>query len=419
MSIDTTDVSTSAASAPGCPIDHRAGQRGFSHQKTARVPEPSGPPIERDAAGTWHVREFALARTILRGEDTRQAGFKADLLERLPGAMNRPILYLEGQPHHQQRRQTARFFTPRTVASNYRAMMEALSDQLVAALVRRKRADLSKLSMELAVRVAGKVVGLTNSTIPGMGARLDAFFANGPELPGLSPRELLGFARNQLRVLAFFYLDVKPAIRARRRAPQEDLISHLIEQGYRDTEILTECITYGAAGMATTREFICVAAWHMLEQPELRQRYLAAGEEQRHALLEEILRAEPVVGNLLRRATADIIIEHDGAAITIPAGEQINLHVYAINADPAVVGAEPLAICPGRPLHADRVPPAVMSFGDGHHRCPGAYVAIQESDIFLQRLLVLPDLRVERAPALSWSELVTGYELRDFIVAVG
>lgn len=27
-------------------------------------------------------------------------------------------------------------------------------------------------------------------------------------------------------------------------------------------EILAECITYGAAGMVTTREFIAVVAWH-------------------------------------------------------------------------------------------------------------------------------------------------------------
>ena len=48
-------------------------------------------------------------------------------------------------------------------------------------------------------------------------------------------------------------------IHTRRHQPQEDVISYLIEKGYRNREILTECVTYAAAGMVTTREFICVA----------------------------------------------------------------------------------------------------------------------------------------------------------------
>lgn len=92
----------------------------------------------------------------------------------------------------------------------------------------------------------------------------------------------------------------------------------------------------------------------------------------------------------------DITLEHAGASLSIPAGDLIDMQIYAINADPAVAGDNPLAICPGRELHAERVAPVVMSFGDGHHHCPGAYVAIQESDIFLRRLLTLEGLRVER-----------------------
>ena len=217
---------------------------------------------------------------------------------------------------------------------------------------------------------------------------------------------------------AFYYLDVQPAVQARRRVPQEDVISHLLEQNYSDTEILTECITYAAAGMVTTREFICVAAWHLLEQPELRHRLLVGAEEERYALLQELLRLEPVVGHLYRRATADIVIEHDGAPVVIPSGDLIDLHIYAANADMSVVGEHPHAVCLGRELHADRITPAVLSFGDGHHRCPGASVAIQESDIFLRRLLAIEGLHIERQPSIGWNDLVTGYELRDFIISV-
>ena len=156
-------------------------------------------------------------------------------------------------------------------------------------------------------------------------------------------------------MLAFFFLDVKPAIQTRKRQPQEDVISHLLAQHYNDTEILTECLTYGAAGMVTTREFISAAAWHFLEHPALRNRYLAAPEEERHALLEEVLRLEPVVGNILRRATAPITIESNGQQYVIPQGALIDIRVHGTNADASVVGEHPLELCPGRTLKVERV----------------------------------------------------------------
>lgn len=407
---------TSITPSAQCPVDHSA----WSWQKTAQQLKTTAPmyaPIECDAEGIWHVRSFDAVRTVLRSADTRQAGFNAELIERAPGDMNRPILYLEGKQHQQQRKLSARFFTPKMVNDSYRRMMERLSDQLIKKLKRQKQADLSQLSMILAVRVAGQVVGLTNS-FPGITGRLDAFFEGDFSEFGWSPRTLLRMLKNQSRMFAFFYLDVLPAIRARRRAPKEDVISHLLAQKYSDLEILTECVTYGAAGMVTTREFISVAAWHMLERPELRQRYLAATEEERYAILHEILRLEPVVTRLSRRATAAIKLESNGEHVTIPPGAKIHLYIDDANMDTEIAGELPLALCPGRQIKGERIPEMLMSFGDGAHRCPGAFIAIQETDIFLQRLLAIDSLRIVSKPSMSWGELSTGYELRHFVIAV-
>ena len=403
-----------AADHPRCPVEHSS----LSQRKTTRSHEPAGKHIERDAEGVWHVRGHAQARAVLRSADTKQAGFNAELLEGLPQKMRPPILYQEGQPHHEQRRQTARFFSPKTVSENYRGLMEELADGAIQKLRRGRRADLAALGMELAVGVAGRFVGLTESRLPGMSRRLDAFFEGDVTDFGWNPRALLGFARNQARVAVFFYLDVKPAIEARKKAPREDVISHLISRGYGDAEIFTECITYAAAGMATTREFVSIAAWHMLEQPTLREHYLRSDEGERHDVLGEILRLEPVVGGLYRRATADLHLHGDDGPVKIPSGSLIALDTYAVNADEAAVGECPLALAPGHELLAERVGPAVMSFGDGHHRCPGYYVALQEADIFLTRLLSLEGLRIERKPSVSWNDLISGYELRGFTVAL-
>ena len=215
----------------------------------------------------------------------------------------------------------------------------------------------------------------------------------------------------------FFFLDVQPAIRKRRREPQEDLITHLIGEDYGGVEILTECITYGAAGMITTREFICAAAWHFLDSPDLKASYLAADEKERYQMLHELLRLEPVVGTLMRRAAKDLDLVTDGKTITIPAGDLIKVSIYGANSDKDAVGDAPLSLCPARET-APKVPAYAMSFGDGHHRCPGAYIAIQETDIFLQELLKIETLTLESGPALDWDELTTGYELPEMWVSV-
>jgi len=406
----TTDTGVSTAQ---CPIDHSA----WSWQKTVPTAPSTGPAIEQDKDGVWHVRSFEATREVLRSADTKQAGFNAELLARIPNMMNQPILYQEGKVHQQQRKQTARFFTPKMVSDSYRQVMERLVNQLIKKLQRKKQLDLSQLSITLAVRVAAQVIGLTNS-YPGLPQRLEAFFSGDLTDMRMSLRSMLNMLKNQSRTLAFFTLDVLPAIRARKRKPQQDVISHLLANNYSNAEILTECITYAAAGMVTTREFISVAAWHLLERPELRQRYVIASEEERYAMLHEILRVEPVVTRLYRRTTEDITLEDNGASVVIPQDAMVAIEIDASNADESIVGKVPLAVCPGREIKGDRVPEMVMSFGDGVHRCPGAYIAIQETDIFLQRLLTIDSLRIVSKPSIRWNTLTTGYELRNFVIAV-
>lgn len=347
------------------------------------------------------IRDFAAARATLRDETARQAGFRAEMIERFGGAMRAPILFLEGEAHRRQRSATARFFAPRLLATRYRAVMEEASDRLIADFLRKGRGDLAAMSLDLAVSVAAEIVGLTDSDRTGMMRRLDAFLSVGAGGGGLRS-DLSAFFRGQWRMLLFHVRDVRPAITARRREPRDDVISHLIDEGYAPREILTECVTYGAAGMATTREFVTMAGWHLLEKPALRARFLAADEAGQVALLEEILRLEPVVGTLYRRRRDE------------PTGLAVDIR--AANTDEAAVGACPHSIDPDR-TRAPKVGTAGLAFGDGAHRCPGAGVAMLESAIFLDRLLRIPDLRLERPPTMGWNPLVTGYELRDCTIA--
>ncbi|MEU9313497.1 cytochrome P450 [Streptomyces sp. NPDC048256] len=391
------------------------GDARESVRKVEREHEPGRPgcPVRRGADGTWEVRGYAAAREVLRATDTVQAGLGIETVEKLPARVRRPVLYQDGPGHREQRRQTARFFTPRRVDEHYRELMTRVAEEQTAALRAAGTAQLSDLSFTMAIEVVSDIIGLTHSR-PGLKSRLERFFPEEFGQPGLtSLRGLYWLLRQNTNWLRIHLADVRPAIRAHRRQERDDLISHLLAEGCSGAEILGECLTYAAAGMVTTREFICVAAWHLFDDPELLARYRAAEEPERLELLREILRLEPAVGRLARRATAPMRV---GEA-SIGAGELLTVFVDEANADPDVVGRDPDLLRPGR-LRDLGPGPAGLAFGDGAHRCPGAAVAVLEADVLLSRLFALDGLRMTGRPRVSFKDEIGGYEIRELTVTV-
>jgi cytochrome P450 len=380
-------------------------ERFDSRRKVGRGDLAPGCPVHAGPDQVWHVQDYATARAFLRHADTRQAGFNIESAARMDGRMRMPVLYRDGAEHRDHRRQTAKYFTPRRVDSAYRDLMHRLADEQCALLLRRGRANLSDLSFRLAVAVAGEVIGLTDGR-GSMARRLQRFFDHLPDTDERGLAAIRQQIRSSFTMGAFYWRDVRPAIANRRRNRRDDLISHLIDDGCTNPEILGECVTFAAAGMVTTREFITVAAWHLFTDDDLRARYLAGEEKERVAVLHEILRLEPVVGNLARWTTADVRL----GDVTIPAGARVDIGVAAANVDPAAVGEDPGSVCPGRSL-GEGVADSGLSFGDGAHRCPGAYIAIQETDIFLAKLFALPGLRMIREPKVRIREELASYEL--------
>jgi cytochrome P450 len=377
-----------------------------SKRKVGRGELAPGCPAHAGADEVWKVQDFAGARAVLRNTETRQAGFGIEQASRLDGKMRMPVLYRDGAEHREHRRQTAKYFTPKRVDTAYRELMDRLAEQQCDVLRRRGEVDLSQLSFRLAVAVAAEVIGLTESGA-GMATRLDRFFTERGGTPGWrNPRASYRQLRSNLNMALFYWRDVRPAVAARKAERRDDLISHLLDEGCNKAEILGECVTFAAAGMITTREFITVAAWHFFSDDALRLAYVEGSEKERVAILHEILRLEPVVANLFRRTTAEIQV---GEA-TIPAGALVEIGVAAGNLDTDAVGTDPGAVCPARPL-ADGVGDAALSFGDGPHRCPGAYIAIQETDIFLTKLFALPGLSMVREPTVRIRPEISSYEL--------
>lgn len=366
-------------------------------------------------SGVVYIEDVEHARKVLKHSDVVQAGFKSEQLDGVLGSHKKPVLFMDGVEHNKMRRGTAHFFTPTKVAT-YDTMISKYVDSLFHELWTKKTANIDELGFRLAIKVAAEVIGLTNSVVKGMANRIEFLVSDKSES---NPEANVKISRmdNNMRhayTLAFMLFDVKPAIEARKKNPKDDLISYLISKDYSDLEILIESITYVSAGMLTTREFIGMTSYYLLNNPRLRLEYIHSTEKQRFGILHEILRLEPVVNMIYRRATEDI----DLGDHKIVKGQIIGVDVMAANHDPEVVGKDSEELCPFRSLPKGIQPP-VMSFGDGAHRCPGAYLAIKETDMFLKRFFIWGDLRMVGKPEIEFNENLKSYEVRNLNVRVG
>ncbi|MER5182389.1 cytochrome P450 [Streptomyces sp. NPDC002896] len=390
----------------------------YGQRRIERGPAENNCPVRRGPDGVWQVRGYEAARAVLRSTETVQAGLGIETVEKLPSRIRRPVLYRDGPEHREHRRQTARFFTPRRVDERYRDVMVRVAETQIQKLQDAGRASLPDVGFHLAIEVASAVIGLTESR-PGIRQRLERFFPEEFGKPGLTSfHGIYWLVRQNANWLRVYLGDVRPAVRVRRRQRRDDLISHLLDEGCSSGEILGECITFAAAGMVTTREFVSAAAWHLFTDDALLTRYRAADEADRIAILHEILRLEPVVGRLSRRTTAPLALPsgHE-ETVTVPAGEQLDILVDTVNLDECSVGAAPGRIRPGRAMTDGAGPPG-LSFGDGPHKCPGAHIAILETDVLLSRLFVLPGLRMATPPRVGFNDAIGSYELRDFTVVL-
>lgn len=392
------------AQAAGCPV-----HQGRDDRKSARIADPN----IRPQAGSRVVTSFAATREILRSPKVRQAGASAaDVDTSRPGEIS--FFFLDGEQHRKRRAAVAGLFAPKTIVTRHRAVMDRTMDGIVAELQRRGSAPLDELSWQMAVDVAADIIGLTDSdTNANLANRVKAVLdSTVHRKPGLI-NTLLFNLKMMLRVGRFWKHDLSPAIEARRREPKDDVISYMIKENYSRKGMIMESLSYGGAGMMTTREFIVMAAWHLFEKPALLERFLTRGEEDQFAILEEILRLEPVA-SLLHRTATETTDGDEGAAMR--EGEMVCLSIRHANIDEAITGPCPFELDPDRARRMKVVGP-YMSFGDGPHRCPGAQVALHETRVFLDRMFRLPGIRLVSEPTISWNGFIQGYELRGAVVA--
>lgn len=391
------------ATAASCPV-----HEGRDDRKSGKLADASATPH----AGSRVVGGFAAAREILRSSKVRQAGATADQAD-----LSKPdeisFFFLDGDIHRKRRAAVAGLFAPKTIVTRHQAVMNRTMDDIVAKLQAKGSGVLDEMSWHMAVEVAADIIGLTDSADnEALANRVKAVLDSSLDRkPGLLNKLIFG-SRMLSRVGKFWKHDMVPAIEARKIEPKDDVISYMVKENYSKKGMIMEALSYGGAGMMTTREFIVMCAWHLFEKPELLDRYLNGGEDDQFAILEEILRLEPVASFIHRRAAEPVEGKQGG---DMAEGEVVCLSIREANTDEAITGSCPYELDPDRAKRMKVVGP-YLSFSDGPHRCPGAQVALHETRIFLDRMFRLPGIRLENEPAISWNPHIQGYELRGAVV---
>jgi cytochrome P450 len=403
-------MSTQETITAGCPVN-----AGRDDRKTAHTVKVGLPVFPNSRIST----NFRFAREIMRSPEMRQAASSADSMDfSKPNEIS--FFFLHGDEHKKRRASVAVHFAPKAIVNRYNPLMQTTMDRVIAEFQKKGSAVLDEMSLHLASDVTMEIVGLTNTDRQNLTKQIKTIMGSHNSF---DKRPLYRFMHDvafgwyhkglySSRVLKLYKDHIAPAAEARRTAPSDDVMTYMVQNNYTPKGMIIEVMTYAGAGVSTTREFMVMAAWQLCDHPELKERFLAGSEDEQFAIIEELLRLDPIAGYLYRKPISDIPETAEGP---IQAGQLLAVDIRGVNTDAAVVGECPYQIDPDR-AKRQKIAGSWMSFGDGPHRCPGSQVALHETRIFLDRLLRVPGFKLAKPPKVSWSLSTQGYELREAIV---
>lgn len=198
-------------------------------------------------------------------------------------------------------------------------------------------------------------------------------------------------------------------IEARRKQPEDDLISALVAAEERgdmlsETELVATCITLLTAGHETTTGLVGNGLLALLRHPDqlrkLRENPALIG-----TAVEEFLRFDTSFLRAWRLTAEDVEI----GGKQIPKGQTLSLMLGAANRDPAQFED------PDR-LDITRDPNLHTSFGWGIHFCAGAPLARREAEIAFTTLLHrFPHLKLDEE-GVEWQQNNTFHNLKSLPV---
>lgn len=355
---------------------------GALHRRLAAL-RARAPVVEVRFTGrpAWLITRHASLARAFRDNEQFPPG-RAYALTTEP-AVGRSFISMDGDEHRIYRTLTTPAFRPRAVASYENAELAAIAHELIDELAREAEPDLmAGFARRLPLVAISRLLGL-----PRDGEQRFQAWASGLLAFPFDPDE----AR---RCSSEFTAHLLPLLALRRRRPQDDVISELLQaelEGRRlnDEEVLSHVRLLFPTGAETTAGAIGNLLYALLSEPG-RWRRVCAEPSLRAAAIEELLRWENPVA-IVPRVSAGRPARLDGALI--PADSPVLFCIAAANRDPARFPE------PDR-FELERRPEAHLSFGPGPRQCPGLHLARVELRVALDALCArFPQLQLLDAAA--------------------
>ena len=298
----------------------------------------------------------------------------------------RSLLAVDGEDHTRLRKLVSRAFTPRSV-EKLRPHMRALTHELLDRFAATGRCEfMADFADHYPVQMICELLGVPREDHDDFARWSNAItWVLSFELAQRMDEVQVGFEGFGEYIDAF--------IAERRRSPQDDLVTRLIqaeEDGDRlsHDELMSMIVGLLFAGYDTTRNQLGIGMFLFAEHSD-QWRLLGERPELTEKAVEEVVRFLGTVAVAPRMASEDLVIgDYD-----VPAGTIVSLSTAAANHDPAAYTAPEKF-----DITATREPP--LTFGGGPHYCLGANLAraeMQEALAILARRM--PDLRLDGEPA--------------------
>lgn len=297
-----------------------------------------------------------------------------------------PLVLLDDPAHRRIRLLMSKAFTPRAV-DDMAPRIARIADELLAACANDRDMDfIAQFAGPLPTIVIAEMMGVPSTHCAELKRWSDAI------LMGYDPERDAATQRALREGYVAMTAVLRETVEARRRAPQEDLISAMVraqEEGDRlsDLEIISLCTQLLVAGNVTTTDLMGNGLHALMQHPDQQARLVAEPALIDDAV-EEMLRYDCPLTETARIALAEI----DFNGCPVHRGDTLTASLAAANHDPArFERPHEFDITRGETPH--------LAFGSGVHVCLGAPLARLEARIGLARFLSHhPDVRPAPTP---------------------
>jgi len=304
------------------------------------------------------------------------------------------IIQMDPPRHNRHRKLVMGAFTPRRIAALEPRIREIAKRSLDAIDARGPVDFVEQVAIPMPMHVIAEMLGVSPDHSADFRRWSDAIVDAGGGDVTLETARVVG-------ELIQYVLGVAER---RRRDPQDDLISILVEaeiEGERlsDAEIGMFCLILLAGGNETTRNLVAGGGLLLMRHPEQRAKLLADPGLLPNAV-EEMLRVVSPVRNFARVATEDTGLRGK----RIRAGDMLILFYGSANRDEEVFGSESDAFDVARPTARRQI-----AFGFGEHLCLGASLARLEARVMFEELFARwPHFALAGEPTPLASSLMNG-----------